>query len=413
MSVQPAGPGRSEGARARRCSQLLLEPRESAEFDFDSLVQGGSGLRVTAQWIALAPHLEAEVEIDAVECQLLGQVATADWAPVAVLRERFGPGPIDRLLSFGLLISDDEAGAELRARDDRLRETHWHVVSATSHLLGRWRDVDSSDALEQSGMRSLRDLVEKLGVPPTHLYGRTTPERRVPLARPPVSPLSTLLERRTTCRNFDDGRQLPADLFATVLDRVFSARAVHSISDTTAVLKKNSPSGGGLHPTECYLLVQHVEGVAPGLYHYHAGDHALEPLPGADGLDAAGLRTLADRLLAGQTWFGNAHALAFLTPRFARSFWKYRNHAKAYRAMILDAGHLSQNLYLAATELGLGAYVTSAINEFEIEAAFGLDGLVEGPLAICGFGWRAATRETVEFDPLGRVWDGDGAHAGT
>lgn len=401
------GPSRARPrVSARRCSLLLLEPRESAEFDLDSLFRGGSGLRVSAHWVALAPHLEAEVNVDAEACAILGQVASAEWTAVDVLHARFGAAPIDRLLSHGLLISDDDVGAGIRARDDRLRETHWHVVSATSHLLGRWRDVDSSDALEQSGMRSLRDLVEKLGVPPTHLLGRTTPEQRIPLARPPASPLSTLLQRRTTCRNFDDKRLLPADQFAAVLDRVFAAQAVHAVSDATAVLKKNSPSGGGLHPTECYLLVQHVEGVVPGLYHYHAGDHALEPLPGGDGLDAGQLRALADRLLAGQTWFGNAHVLAFLTPRFARSFWKYRKHAKAYRAMILDAGHLSQNLYLVATELGLGAYITSAINEFEIEQAFGLDGLVEGPLAICGFGWRGATRETVEFDPLGKVWSG-------
>ena len=93
-----------------------------------------------------------------------------------------------------------------------------------------------------------------------------------------------------------------------------------------------------------------------------------------------------------------------MTPRFARSFWKYRNHAKAYRALILDVGHLSQTLYLAATELGLGAFVTSAINEVEIEQAFGLDPLEEGPLAVCGFGWRASEKTTVEFDPLKQVW---------
>ena len=38
---------------------------------------------------------------------------------------------------------------------------------------------------------------------------------------------------------------------------------------------------------------------------------------------------------------------------------------------------------------GLAAFVTSAINEADIERAFGMDPLVEGPLAMCGFGWRA------------------------
>ena len=93
-----------------------------------------------------------------------------------------------------------------------------------------------------------------------------------------------------------------------------------------------------------------------------------------------------------------------LVPRFARTYWKYRRHPKAYRVIVLEAGHISQNLYLAAAELGLGAFVTAAINEADIEAAFGLDPLEESPLAVCGFGLRAAQRGEVEFDPLGAVW---------
>ncbi|MGH8172991.1 MAG: nitroreductase family protein, partial [Rhodanobacteraceae bacterium] len=76
----------------------------------------------------------------------------------------------------------------------------------------------------------------------------------------------------------------------------------------------------------------------------------------------------------------------------------------AYRALILDVGHLSQAMYLAATELGLAAFITAAINEVDIEQAFGLDPLEAGPLAVCGFGIRAGERSEVEFDPLGAVW---------
>ena len=391
-------------SHARRCGALLLEPREIADFDLETLIRGGTGLRMSVRWIALAPHLENEVEVDVGEREVLGAIGSLDWQPLPELRERFGATAIDHLLALGLLISDDEAGRVFRECDDRLRANHWHVLSAAAHRFGRWRDVDSSDALEQSGMRSLRELADKLGAPPPHLLERSAPEVRVKLMRSAPSPLSDLMQRRATCRNFDTRRSLPADLFATMLERVFAAQAVQAISQETAVLKKNSPSGGGLHPTECYLLVQHVADIRPGLYHYHAGEHALEPIASVEDADSGALAALAARLVAGQTWFANAHAMAILTPRFARSYWKYRNHAKAYRALILDSGHLSQNLYLVATELGLGAYVTSAINELEIERVFGLDGLDEGPLAVCGFGWRAATRETGEFDPLGRVW---------
>lgn len=67
-------------------------------------------------------------------------------------------------------------------------------------------------------------------------------------------------------------------------------------------------------------------------------------------------------------------------------------------------GYLSHTIYLSSTELGLAAFITAAINEVDIEQAFGLDPLEEGPLAVCGFGIRAAQKTEVEFDPLGAVW---------
>ena len=95
-----------------------------------------------------------------------------------------------------------------------------------------------------------------------------------------------------------------------------------------------------------------------------------------------------------------------LTARFARSFWKYRRHAKILRAILLEAGHLSQTFYLLCTQLGLGPYVTAAIDDAELERALDLDPLFEAPLAVCGCG-RAPTRAQrspldPEFQPLWR-----------
>ena len=118
----------------------------------------------------------------------------------------------------------------------------------------------------------------------------------------------------------------------------------------------------------------------------------------------AGLRELAMRCVAGQPYFANAHVHVALVARFERCFWKYRYHSKAYRVLALEAGTIAQTIYLRATELGLGAFVTAAINEVEIERAFGLDALDESPITVCGFGIRGAVRERVEFDPNREVW---------
>ncbi len=65
-----------------------------------------------------------------------------------------------------------------------------------------------------------------------------------------------------------------------------------------------------------------------------------------------------------------------------------RHHKKAYRVVLLDAGHLSQNLFPTATRLDLGAFITAAVNEADIEDLLGIDGVSESALAVCGCGVR-------------------------
>ncbi len=386
--------------RLRRCSILLLEPRETLEFDLGSLLEGGTGLHANLQWFALAPHLDREIPLAAAERETLGAIGETQWQERDALETAHGADTIAALVEHGLLISDHDAFAATRERDDKLRNQYWRPLSAVSHYFNRWEDIDSARAAAQTGLHNTADLAERYGPPPHHFHSRGDASSRIGLARPDSDQFDALLAQRTTCRNWDRTRPLDAAAFARVLHTVLAAQAAVELAKDCAAVKKTSPSGGGLHATEAYLVVQHVEGVAPGLYHYHSGDHALEALASAD----SDLHAMANRFVAGQHWFADAHVQVILTPRFRRSFWKYRNHAKAYRALILDAGHLSQTLYLTATQLGLGAFITSAINEIEIERAFALDALEESPLAVCGFGYRGGERVTVEFDPLKRVW---------
>jgi len=88
---------------------------------------------------------------------------------------------------------------------------------------------------------------------------------RLALPHAVVSPLDVLLGQRVTCRNFDPARALSREQFATVLQRAWGARAVQDFAPEVPLLKKGVPSAGGLHATECYLLVQRVDGIAPGL----------------------------------------------------------------------------------------------------------------------------------------------------
>ena len=388
--------------RVRRCKVLYLEPREETAFDLQDLLAGGNGVERTIHWMALAPHLGIEIDVDRAECELLATLSAEEWIDKRDLSAQHGTA-LKHLLQVGLVIGKDgKRHAAHRQRDDALRDTHWHPLAATLHSFTRWDDIDAVQSMKESGMETIIELREKLGRPPAEVT-ETPVAYPLSLPRTAANDFDQLLSRRATCRNFDAQKKLPLTLFAQLMQRVFSAQASVRVTADTAFLKKTSPSGGGLHPIDAYLVVQHVDGIAPGLYHYHAVDHALQPLPSP----TLPLRDFILQAVARQEWFADAHALVLLAPRFDRTFWKYRNHAKAYRVIALEAGHLSQTLYLSATEAGFGAFITGAINEVQLEQAFGLDHTHQGVLAICGFGWRSEHMTTVELDPASEVWQLD------
>jgi len=383
--------------KLRRCTVVMLEPREELQFDLQAILQGRADLATQTTWFALAGHLDQPVAIDSAQRELMGTVSPRDWIPVEEL-------PVDAvvwqaLLKTGLLISDDDAHVEIRARDEALRDAHWWPLSALAHRHARWKGVDSAADMRANDLVTAKGLRRRLGAPPpaVHEY----PAQYVPLPEATRSAYDDLLERRTTCRNFDPRRSISRHLLAQLLQRTVQAHAVVQVEADTEFLKKNVPSGGSLHATETYLLVQRVEGLEPGLYHYHPVKHALATLPRQ--CDRP-LDEVARAMLSGQYWFANAAAHLVLVPRYARTYWKYRNHAKAYRALLLDVGHISQALYMAATEVGMAAFVTAAINEVDTEQVFALDGVTQSPVAIFGVGLRAETLGTAEFDPNGRVW---------
>ena len=391
--------------QVRRCAVVFIEPRERLDFDISRLLQGCTGVEMVCEWIALAAHLDDEQLLDIGEVQALGFISPDAWVEFEALAARQPQIVLESLIDKGLLISDDVEHTNVREHDDKVRDSHWKGLSAVVHRHTRWKAIDTLEAERRFGRQNDQPFLDRLGAPEAPVRERAPSAQRIGLGKPADSTLETLIRQRVTCRNWDTSKALSAEDFASVLFRTFGARAV-SDAPGISVMKRAVPSAGGLHPTETYLLVQNVEGVEPGLYHYHPIDHALEPLGDVAGNESAGL---ALRIVAGQRHFMNAHVVVVLASRFRRTFWKYRNHAKAYRAVILDAGHLSQTLYLAATERGLAAFITAAVNEHDIEEIFGLDPMLEGVLAVSGFGWRGELVDEIEFDPLGSVWpDGRG-----
>jgi len=127
-----------------------------------------------------------------------------------------------------------------------------------------------------------------------------------------------------------------------------------------------APSAGALYPIETYLVVNRVEEIPPGLYHYNIKEAHLILLKeghfGSD-LSHAGL---------GQEMLEEASCVFIWTAIVERSKWKYRE--RAYRYIYMDVGHIGQNLYLATTSLNLGCCTVGAFFDEEVDRLIGVDG---------------------------------------
>jgi SagB-type dehydrogenase family enzyme len=114
-----------------------------------------------------------------------------------------------------------------------------------------------------------------------------------------------------------------------------------------------------------YPLVLNVESLETGFYHYNVEHHAVDLV---HKLDLPKAKKLATDLCNEQSHAGSAHVLFVMVARFYRNFWKYRSQSRAYGVLLMDAGHLSQVFYLLATELGLGAFYTAAVDSSQVDS---------------------------------------------
>lgn len=389
--------------RVRRCAALFFEAKEVIGFDLKGLIAGGNGLSNQVTWLAHAPHLDRPVPLDRDACAYLGELSSELWTVVMSL-DGWPQGLLAMFIDAGLVAVEDGATASAGRDDVTFRSAHWWPEAAFLHRASRWEGKDAAAATEEAGLMTATGLRSTLGAPPPAVQERGSAAERVALPRPEVDTFDGLLSKRVTCRNFDTEKPLPLALLSQMTRRVFAAHMSWRLEEDTVFIKKSSPSGGSLHPIEAYLVVRNVDGLSPGVYHYHPIEHSLQCLDvGQEALS----EDFARRMLAGQHWFADAPVLVVMVARFPRTHWKYQRHPKAYRAITMDAGHLSQTLYLSATDLGLGAFVTCAINEVDIDRMLGVDGMTEGAVAMCGFGWRTEQMRTTEFDPLGVVWEAD------
>ena len=210
---------------------------------------------------------------------------------------------------------------------------------------------------------------QSLGRPQPPLERPDDPDaRRVPLPHPDPTviahpDLDVCLKKRRSRRGWtDEPLSLPELSYL-----LWATQGVDEVLGDNYATLRPSPSAGARHPFETYLLVNRVTGLDPGVYRYRPLSHELVLL-----LVKEDSRRRVFEAAFGQRFVAHAPVLFIWTCVPYRGEWRYT--VAAHKVMLLDAGHVCQNLYLASEAIGAGACAIGAYDQDAMDAFLGLDG---------------------------------------
>jgi SagB-type dehydrogenase family enzyme len=198
------------------------------------------------------------------------------------------------------------------------------------------------------------------------------PDRLTPLE---IS-LGDAIKNRVTTRSMQPCA-LTLEMVGTLL---FCAYGVTRDNQNTAFSGpfRTVPSAGALYPLELYFHSAHVDGLPPGLYHYNPSLNNLQCLRQQDQSAHLAKALLQSNIAS------DAALTVFITALFERTTFKYGE--RGYRFLLLEAGHVAQNINLVAIALGLGCISVGGYFDREIDDMLGLDGLTHSTIYMLAIG---------------------------
>ena len=294
----------------------------------------------------------------------------ADYTPRSVR------SAISQLVKHRLLLPKDSP--ELKQDTHIAKEWADWLPEGSFHF--STKDPPLAD-LSSWSLNRLKSILPKTPRPKIFKTVKGAKKMLLPTRAFPESEFARVLLTRKTHREFSK-QKLPLETVSQLLSLVWGVTGHLQSPVFGKLLRKTSPSAGARHPGEVYLMALRVKGLRAGLYHYHPGHHYLERISSNATPDKA-------RLYCGrQRYVRDAAALFLMTAVFRRTMWKY-DYPRAYRVVLLDAGHLCQTFCLVATWLGLAPFCTAALKDTLIERDLGIDGICESVLYVAGVGLPA------------------------
>ncbi|MBN1557487.1 MAG: SagB/ThcOx family dehydrogenase [Lentisphaerae bacterium] len=218
-----------------------------------------------------------------------------------------------------------------------------------------------------------QDTDQKRGQPPPPVQKPYPPDAAIiELAHPDALnlgrlPLADAINRRRSRREYTAEPLTRGELSFLLWCTQGVERTVKNARGRAIQTYRTVPSGGARHPFETYLLVHRVAGLEPGIYRYLALEHALLSVGTVPDLPEA-----ATRACYGQAFVGEAAVVFVWAAVPYRTEWRYG--CIAHRMIAMEAGHICQNLYLAAEAIGAGACAVLGYDQRSLDGLLGLDG---------------------------------------
>jgi SagB-type dehydrogenase family enzyme len=162
---------------------------------------------------------------------------------------------------------------------------------------------------------------------------------------------------------------------------LWATQHVREIDKSKVWTKRAVPSGGGRQPFETYLIVNRVDSLERGVYRYLPIEHKLlvvsKELPDTSDLN-------------GRAWWqdfiGNAPVIFVWAAIPYKTEWRYS--ILSYKDILIEAGHICQNLYLACEAIDAGTCAIASYDQKTVDEIIGVDGIDE---------------MTVYLSPVGKV----------
>jgi SagB-type dehydrogenase family enzyme len=264
--------------------------------------------------------------------------------------EKRAVAALSRLIQSGILI---ECDGVLDRRERALGQCPWGR-STISHLLATRRVswLDRSREIEVFGALLRGDRWPPLW----HDIDDATWQPLAVTVR--ARSVFELLRLRRSVRQFSPRPIDAADLGAILSAGIGIHDFLH-LPHRPIFPLRFAPSPGALNCYKAFVFCTNVSSLNEGIY-------LFDPILNNVRKEAVLSRSRMTGIFGNQAWMEEASAVIVLCADYEKMAWKYRD-ASAFNSLLLEAGHIAQNISVCAAFLGLGSVCTNAIDQEQME----------------------------------------------